>query len=138
MLCLNAQGWNAPTIAKIFDCHQHTVRATLRRWQERGLGGLWEAPGRGAKAKWQEADLQYVADCLENEPRTYSSVQLAKKFKQERLVDLSGDRLRRLLKKRLSLETNEKKSEKQARPPEKGNQAGRFSFVAPGGSRERN
>jgi transposase len=120
MLRLNAQGWNAPAIANIFECHQHTVRATLRRWEERGLGGLWEAPGRGAKPKWQESDLDYLAECLENDPRTYNSVQLAKKFKQERLIDLSSDRLRRLLKKKLSVETNEKEPEKEARPPEKG------------------
>jgi transposase len=101
LLRLNAKGWNAPALAKIFECHEHTVRATLRRWEQRGLGGLWEAPGRGAKPKWQESDLDYLADCLENEPRTYNSVQLAKKFKEERLVDLSGDRLRRLLKKKV-------------------------------------
>lgn len=100
MLRLNAQGWNVPAIAKIFECHPHSVRATLRRWQERGLGGLWEAPGRGAKPKWQASDLDYLSECLEHYPRTYNSVQLAKKLKQERLVDLSSDRLRRLLKKK--------------------------------------
>lgn len=36
MLRLNAQAWNVPAIAAMFDCHPHTVRATLRRWQERG------------------------------------------------------------------------------------------------------
>jgi transposase len=106
MLRLNAQGWNVPAIAEMFECHPHTVRATLRRWEERGLGGLWEAPGRGAKPKWQASDLEYLMDCLEHEPRTYNSLQLAKKLKQERLVDLSSDRLRRLLKKNLSLETH--------------------------------
>lgn len=25
-----------------------------------GLGGLWEAPGRGTKRKWQDADMQYL------------------------------------------------------------------------------
>ena len=100
MLRLNAQGWNVPVIAEIFECHPHTVRATLRRWEKRGLGGLWEAPGRGAKPKWQASDLEYLTECLEKEPRTYTSVQLAKKLKQERLVDLSSDRLRRLLKKK--------------------------------------
>jgi transposase len=109
ILRLNAQGWNAPAIAKIFDCHQHTVRTTLRRWEVLGLRGLWEAPGRGAKPKWKESDLDYLIDCVENESRTYNSAQLAKKLTQERAVDLSGDRLRRLLKKKLSLETNEKK-----------------------------
>ncbi|HEY9834622.1 MAG TPA: hypothetical protein V6D26_28990 [Stenomitos sp.] len=36
---------------------------------------------------------------MEKEPRTYTSAQLTKKLQQERLVDLSSDRLRRLLKK---------------------------------------
>jgi transposase len=106
MLRLNASGWNVPKIAEVFECHQHTVRATLRRWEERGLGGLWEAPGRGAKPKWSEEDFQYLTDCLENEERTYNSQQLAWKLFQERAVDLSGDRIRKLLKKKLSLETN--------------------------------
>lgn len=100
ILRLNAQGWNVPEIAEMFECHPHTVRATLHRWEERGLGGLWEASGRGAKPKWQAADLQYLADCLETEPRTYNSAQLAQKLRAERQVDLSSDRLRRLLKKK--------------------------------------
>jgi transposase len=106
MLRLNAEGWNVPKIADIFDCHQHTVRATLRRWQTRGLGGLWEASGRGAKPKWQAADLDYLIECIDKDERTYNSAQLAKKLKQERAVDLSSDQLRRLLKKKLSLETH--------------------------------
>ncbi len=39
-LRLNAQGWTVPAIAEIFSCHEHTVRATIRRWQNQGLGGL--------------------------------------------------------------------------------------------------
>lgn len=53
MLRLNAQGVNVPAIAKMFECHEHTVRATLRRWENQGLMGLWDAPGRGAKPKGQ-------------------------------------------------------------------------------------
>ena len=45
-----------------FECHQHTVRKTIRRWEERGLGGLWEASGRGAKARCQAEDIQYVEE----------------------------------------------------------------------------
>lgn len=102
MLRLNAQGWTVPAIAQIFNCHGHTVRATLRRWESHGLGGLWEAPGRGNKRKWQEEDIRYIEQCLEREERTYNSVQLAQKLKQERQVDLSADRLSRILKKRAS------------------------------------
>ena len=100
MLKLNAQGKNVPEIARIFNCHEHTVRATIRRWQARGLVGLWEEPGRGAKAKWKAEDLEYIENCLNQEQRTYNSTQLARKFKQERAVNLSSDRLRRILKKK--------------------------------------
>ena len=100
MVRLNAQGWSVPEIAQIFECHEHTVRSTIRRWEQQGLGGLWEAPGRGAKPKWQEADLQHLEQALEAEPRTYNSDQLAKKLADERQVNLSPSRLRRLLQKR--------------------------------------
>ena len=83
----------------MFECHQHTVRKTIRRWEERGLGGLWEASGRGAKARCQAEDIQYVEELLVQSNRTYNSTQLVRKLKQERGVDLSSDRLRRLLKK---------------------------------------
>lgn len=100
MIRLNAQGWNAPALAEMFECCAHTVRATLKRWQTLGLGGLWDAPGRGDKPRWQEEDLQYLEQCIEQEPRTYNSQQLAQKLSEQRQVKLSADRVRRLLKKR--------------------------------------
>lgn len=100
MLRLNAQGWTVPAIAEIFECQENTVRQALRRWQQEGLAGLWDAPERGAKGKWQEADLVYLEQCLEQELRTYNSQQLALKLEQQRQVDLSADRIRRILQKR--------------------------------------
>ena len=100
MLRLNAQGWNVPAIAEIFNCQEQTVRVTLRRWEDKGLGGLWEAPGRGAKPKWLEADMQYLEQWLDQEQRTYNSNQLATRLEQERQVSLSADRKRLLLQKR--------------------------------------
>jgi transposase len=100
MLRLNAQGWNVPDIAEMFDCHEHTVRATIKRWQERGLSGLWEAPGRGAKRRWSDADMAFIEDCLTDETRTYNSAQLSRKLREERLVNLSGGQLRDILKKK--------------------------------------
>ncbi len=92
--------WTVGAIAEIFGCHEHTVRATIRRWQEQGLSGLWEAPGRGTKRKWVEADIQYLEQCLEQQERTYNSQQLATVLEQERAVSLSADRIRRGLQKR--------------------------------------
>lgn len=100
MLRLNAQGWNAPAIAEIFEFQEHTVRQSIRRWQQQGLGGLWDVSGRGVKAKWQEGDMAYLEQCLEQQPRTYNSQQLAQKLEQERQVNLSADRIRRVLQKR--------------------------------------
>lgn len=102
MIRLNAQGWRVPAIAELFECHEHTVRATLQRWGQNGLGGLWEAPGRGAKPKWEEADFQAVEQWIEQDARTYNSNQLAQKLAQERQVQLSPRRIRYLLQKRAS------------------------------------
>ena len=100
MVRLNAQGWTVPAIAQIYECHEHTVRATLRRWEQKGLGGLWEAAGRGAKRKWQESDLQAVEQWIEQDARTYNSGQLVQKLAEERQLQLSSRRLRHLLQKR--------------------------------------
>lgn len=100
MVRLNAQRWSVPKIAQIFECHEHTVRSTIRRWEQFGLGGLWEAPGRGAKSRWQEADLQHLEQALEQDARTYNCDQLVEKLADERKVNLSASRLRQLLQKR--------------------------------------
>lgn len=102
MLLLNAQGWRVRLIAQCFGCHDNTVRQTLKRWETSGLMGLWDAPGRGVKPKWTEADLEFLEERLREDERTYNSAQLARLLKQERQVSLSRDRIRRLLKKRTS------------------------------------
>ena len=87
-------------VAAYFNCNKQTVRETIHRWQKGGLGGLWEAPGRGQKRSWQEEDMEYLEQCLKEEQRTYNSKQLAAKFAQDRKIKLSPDHLRRVLKKR--------------------------------------
>ena len=100
MVRLNAQGWNVPAIAEIFECQEQTVRLRLRRWEQGGLGFLWDVPGRGAKPKWSESDLVYLEECLNQDGRTYNSAQLSALLEQERSVKLSADRIRRILQKR--------------------------------------
>jgi transposase len=99
MLLLNDAGWRVPQIAKVFCCHDSTVRATIQRWQEKGLMGLQDAPGRGVKPKCNEEDWLYLESLLEEE-RTYNSKQLAQKLEEQREITLSTDRLRKGLKKR--------------------------------------
>jgi transposase len=99
IVLLNAQGKKTSEIANIFECHAHTVRNAVQRWVYRGISGLWEEKGRGSKPKLKAADLEYIEQCLKEE-RTYNSSQLVRKLKQERLIELSGDSLRRILKKK--------------------------------------
>ena len=98
-LRLNAHGWNVPQIAEYLDWAEQTVRQTIRRWQFLGLGGLWEAPGRGKKRSWQESDWQAIEKWL-SQDRRYSARQLSQKLLEERNVELGAEQIRRLLKKR--------------------------------------
>lgn len=100
MVRLNAQGWYVEKIALHFHCHVQTVRQTLYRWRDQGLGGLWDAPHPGAQRRWSEADMDYLESCLREEQRTYNSQQLAQKLADERQVTLSAGHLREVLEKR--------------------------------------
>lgn len=96
---LNAQGWYVEKIAAHFNWTPQTVREVLHKWSHLGMEGLWELPGRGGKPTWKESDIEFLAEGLKNESRTYNSFQLAQKLEKERSVKLSADRLRRILKK---------------------------------------
>lgn len=100
---LNAHGWYVERIAAHFNWTEQTVRTVLHKWQKHGLQGLWELPGRGLTTKWKEDDIVFLEECLKKEPRTYNSRQLAQKLESDRSIKLSPDRLRRVLKKRGSI-----------------------------------
>ena len=62
----------SPQIAQFLGWHEHTVRAALKRWETKSIGGLWEEKGRGRKRSWSEAYWQRMEQWLE-EPRRYSA-----------------------------------------------------------------
>lgn len=97
---LSAQGWYVEDIAVHLKWNANTVRATLHRWENQGLGGLWDLPHPGGQRRWQASDMEYLEQVLREEPRCFSSQQLSEKLANERQVSLSADRLRRILKKR--------------------------------------
>jgi transposase len=97
---MSHQGMYVEKIAAFFKWNEQTVRETLRRWQAKGLGGLWDAPHLGAQRRWQPEDMAYLEGCLRTEAHTYNSHQLAQKLASERNVKLSADHLRQVLKKR--------------------------------------
>ncbi|GAC1450595.1 MAG: hypothetical protein NVSMB70_19410 [Chamaesiphon sp.] len=46
----------------ILALHEHTVRTTIRRWEQDGLGGLWEAPGRGCSGAFKHSGLASIGE----------------------------------------------------------------------------
>lgn len=107
---LNAHGWYVENIAAHFNLTDQTVREVLHKWKKQGLEGLWEQPGRGRKPKWTEEQIVFLEKCLREEPRTYNSLQLAQKLERTHSIKLSPDRLRRVLKKRGSIGSEQGKA----------------------------
>ncbi len=97
---LSHQGMYVEKIASFFDWNVRTVRETLHRWQQRGLGGLWDAPRPGPPKRWQSSDIEYLESCWRQEQRTYNSQQLAQLLANDCQVKLSADHLRQVLQKR--------------------------------------
>jgi len=99
-LRLSNHGWKVDKIAEYFDWHSQTVRELIQRWREQGVRGLYDQPKSGRPRQWQEEDIQYLEECMEKDQQVYNSQQLAEKLRQERNVNLSSDRIRKLLKKK--------------------------------------
>ena len=97
---LNHRGWTTEDIAEYFGWQKATVRQTIHRWQNQGLGGLWDQPREGRPRCWQEEDMAYVESTIEKSATTVDSRHLVNQLEQERSVTLSRRHLRRVLKKR--------------------------------------
>ncbi|NMF61252.1 helix-turn-helix domain-containing protein [Pseudanabaena yagii] len=98
---LSSHGWKVAQIAAYFEWHEQTVREIIQRWKQNGEQGLYDLPKTGRPKQWQEEDLKYLETCLEQDSQVYNSQQLSAKLQQERQVNLSSDRIRKLLKKRV-------------------------------------
>lgn len=99
-LIFSHRGFSVKQIATLTGQKESTIRRTLGRWMVRGQEGLFDQPRKGRPRRWEEEDIKYLESCLESEPRTYNSYQLAEKLKEERKVELSPQRVRKILKKK--------------------------------------
>ncbi|MBE9144066.1 helix-turn-helix domain-containing protein [Planktothrix mougeotii LEGE 06226] len=93
-------GWGVSKIAKNLRCSEAMVRRTISRWINQEKEGLFDAPRPGRKRKWEEKDIEYLETCIETDERTYNSRQLSEKLLRERAIALSGERIRKILKKK--------------------------------------
>jgi transposase len=96
MLLLSADGWSPPKIAAHLTYHPHTVRAVLRRFQERGVAGLTpDLPGPAPDTARREQITAALSRLLDQE-RTWTAGQLAAALGAEGIA-LSTRQTRRYL-----------------------------------------
>lgn len=77
MVLLSADGWSPPRIAHHLAFHPHTVRAVLRRMQERGLDGLAADPPGPAPDAAARTAAETALGTLLDQDRTWTAGQLA-------------------------------------------------------------
>lgn len=96
MILLSDDGWSPPRIARHLGYHPHTVRAALRRFQDRGLAGLLpDPPGPPPDASRREHVLTVLGELLDQE-RTWTAAQLTAAL-GERDIVLSVRQVRKYL-----------------------------------------
>lgn len=96
MVLLAADGWSPPRIARHLGYHPHTVRAALRRFQERGLTGLApDAPGPPPDTS-RRAQVEAALNELLDQERTWTAAQLTAAVREQGIV-LSVRQVRRYL-----------------------------------------
>lgn len=121
-LRLNHRGWTTQQIAEYLDWRVATVRQAIYRWRNQGLMGLWDQPRSGRPPRLNDDDWAHLRHCLDKEEQTYTSAQLVEEL-DKRCVQLSRRQLRRLLKKKISLETNSSIPSSATRPGRTGSKA---------------
>ena len=66
IVLMPADGLRNAALAQRCGCNINTVKLWRNRWIERGMDGLWDAPGRGRKGEYiGEKEANILAATLE-------------------------------------------------------------------------
>jgi transposase len=68
MVVASWEGKTTQVIARELDCHPQTVRERVSRFNELGLDGLQDAPGRGRKARLTEQERSTIVSLIGQAP----------------------------------------------------------------------
>ena len=64
MVVASWEGKTTQDIALELDCHPQTVRERVSRFNERGIEGLQDAPGRGRKVRLSEQERSTIVSLI--------------------------------------------------------------------------
>jgi transposase len=105
-ILMNASGKSIKEISEHFSLRVHTVGLWLQNWLSFGIDGLKLVKGRGRKLKVADTDtiiLDRIESLLEEESQQLNHVLAA--LEQEFAIIMCKKTLKRLLQKKISLET---------------------------------
>lgn len=105
-LRLSHRGWTPHQIAEYQGWQVATARTAIHRWQRDGLYGLWDQPRSGRPPRCSSAVMTALTQHISTEERTVNSSQLVEHLAEVHDIHLSRNHLRRLLKKKISMETH--------------------------------
>jgi transposase len=105
-LRLSHRGWTPAQIAEYLGWRVATARAAIHRWQQDGLYGLWDSPRSGRRPQCTAAVMAALEQHVLAEERTVNSRQLVEHLADAHGISLSRGHMRRLLKKKISMETH--------------------------------
>ncbi len=91
---LNAAGWSRRKIAKHAGRTYGTICQDLKRWHERGVDGLTDAPATNQPEKLTAKMRELVLDKLQ-EDRTWTCRQLVEAVEQKFKVSVSAEGMRK-------------------------------------------
>jgi transposase len=100
IILLSAHHMPVADISKYLEYSKQMILNTFHRWWLGGYTALFDLEHPGPKPRLNQEDIAQVETWLEDDSKTYTSKQLVKKLKDERGVELSRDRLRKILKKK--------------------------------------
>lgn len=100
------RGWTPHHITEYLGWRVATARTAIHRWQRDGLYGLWDNPRPGRPPQCPTVVMTALEQHLSTEERTVNSRQLVEHLADVHGISLSRGHLRRLLQKKISVETH--------------------------------
>lgn len=98
-LILVSQNIKNENLMKIFKVSYKTMYNWLNRWENEGMLGLYNKPGRGRKKTFNSAQSAQIRDWVKLQPKQLK--QVAQKIKKEWSINISTETIKRIIKKKV-------------------------------------
>jgi transposase len=96
-LILASGGVKVEELIKIFNISYKTIYNWINRWEQEGMVGLYNKPGRGNKRTFNKEQEEIIREWARQEPRQLKKV--LQKVKESWDIQVSTDTIKRILRR---------------------------------------